>query len=222
MKAVYLALLGLVTVQGVQLKHEYCIKCEAKHNDHKIRDALSPPADDYYNIKDSDIWSENVQLEEKMADPEIATKWDKDHPHPGFLPGHDGFEGSEGLGKYDREVPANFDGPGKGNHEFMYSMISKYATELATDNGVKTGKFVLKKDQAKAAATEVIGTHMGLKGKEADDYLASHFDATWEHFDSKPDGWLDAQRMSTFMRYLCNNQTLDLLLAKKNEFHKTN
>ena len=87
----------------------------------------------------------------------------------------------------------------------MYSMIKKYATELATDSGTPTGKFVLKKPEAMAAAREVIGTHMSLHGKEADDYLAANFDKTWEHFDSKPDGWIDAQRMSPFMRFMCGN-----------------
>ena len=38
----------------------------------------------------------------------VATKWDKDHPHPGFEITHDGFEGVEGLGAYNREAPHNF------------------------------------------------------------------------------------------------------------------
>ena len=73
-----------------------------------------------------------------------------------------------------------------------------------------------------AASKEVIGTHMSLTGKAADDYLSANFEKTWEHFDSKPDGWIDAQRMSPFMRLLCNNNTLDLWIGQKSQFKKTN
>ena len=94
----------------------------------------------------------------------------------------------------------------------MNSMITKYATELSTDSGKPTGQFVLKKKEALEASKEVIGTHMSLTGKAADDYLAANFEKTWNHFDSKPDGWIDAARMSQFMRFLCGNQMLDLTL----------
>ena len=45
-------------------------------------------------------------------------------------------------------------------------MIMKYSLELATPDGVKTGKFVFKKVNAKLAAEEVLETHMGLTGKD--------------------------------------------------------
>ena len=45
----------------------------------------------------------------------IATVWDSGNPHPGFEANHDDFIGNEGLGKYDRKVPDNFDGPGSGD-----------------------------------------------------------------------------------------------------------
>jgi hypothetical protein len=38
----------------------------------------------------------------------VATTWGKDKPHPGYEVYHDDFAGSEGLGKYSREVPENF------------------------------------------------------------------------------------------------------------------
>ena len=61
----------------------------------------------------------------------------------------------------------------------MNSMITKYATELSTDSGKPTGQFVLKKKEALDASREVIGTHMSLTGKAADDYLAANFEKTW-------------------------------------------
>lgn len=191
---------------------------------------MAPAEKDYYDVKDEDIWSENIQLGETSDPPTgIATKWDKEKKHPGYPAWQDEFEGYEGLGNYKRVIPDNFQGPGSGDHQFMYSMIKKYATELATDDGKPTGKFVLKKNEALAAAKEVVGTHMSLHGKEADDYLAANFEKTWEYLDTKPDGWIDAQRMSTFMRTLCGNVTLDLdlqvksdnLIGKKSQFKKT-
>jgi hypothetical protein len=226
MKAILL-LLGLVTleqVQGVQL--EKCTVCNPTHTDNKIRDALAPPEKDYYDIPDSEIWSQDVQL--SAQDPEIATTWDKKNKHPGYPVWMDGFEGYEGLGNYKRVEPPNFQGPGSGDHQFMNSMITKYATELSTNEGKPTGQFVLKKGEAMSAAREVIETHMSLKGKEADDYLATHFDKAWDHFDSKPDGWLDIARGAQFMRFLTGNNMIDLtlqlgtenLMGKKSEFKK--
>ncbi len=36
----------------------------------------------------------------------VHTTWDADNKHPGFEPGHSGFEGLEGLGAYERVAPA--------------------------------------------------------------------------------------------------------------------
>jgi len=94
----------------------------------------------------------------------------------------------------------------------MNSMITKYATELSTNDGKPTGQFVLKKSEALAAAKEVVDTHMSLKGKEAADYLAANFEKSWEHFDSKPDGWIDIARGAQFMRFLTGNNMIDLTL----------
>ena len=38
----------------------------------------------------------------------IHTTWDEDKPHPGYEANHDDFEGLEGLGAYDRQIPDNF------------------------------------------------------------------------------------------------------------------
>ena len=65
----------------------------------------------------------------------IATVWNEDNPHPGFHAGHDDFEGVEGLGTYDRQIPENFGGPDSGDDMFMWSMINNYALELASPEG---------------------------------------------------------------------------------------
>ena len=139
-----------------------------------------------------------------------ATVWNKEKPHPGYSPYQDGFEGIEGLGKYDRVAPDNFQGPGSGDDQFMHSTIMKYSIEEASKDGKPTGKFVLKKSGARELATEVVGTHMGLKGKEAEDYLKTNFDETWNYYDTADHGKIEAERMSPFMRTLCKNKYIDI------------
>ena len=78
----------------------------------------------------------------------VATTWNKDKPHPGYQANHDDFEGTEGFGKYDRAVPDHFSGPGSGDDQFMNSMITKYALEVATPTGTPTGQFVFQKVNA--------------------------------------------------------------------------
>ena len=142
----------------------------------------------------------------------VATTWNKDKPHPGFEANHDDFEGTEGLGKYDRDprIPEHFSGPGSGDDQFMNSMITKYALELATPQGKPTGEFVFKKANAEMAAYEILETHMGLTGKKAQDYMDKYFDKTWKHFDTADDGKIEAARMSGFYRFLCGNMQIDL------------
>merc|ERR1711934_1238553 len=142
----------------------------------------------------------------------VATVWDAKNPHPGYNANHDDFEGLEGLGAYDRDprIPAHFDGPGSGDDQFMNSMITKYALEEATATGEPLGSFVFHKDQAYAAALEVVLTHLGLKGDAANDYLGKYFDKTWDHFDTAGDGRIEAMRMGGFFRFLCANYQIVL------------
>ena len=136
--------------------------------------------------------------------------WNEDNPHPGFQAGHDDFEGLEGLGKYDRQIPENVGGPDSGDDMFMWSMINNYALELATPDGKPTGQFVFKPPQAKMAAYEILDTHLGLKGKDAEDYLDKYFDKSFKHFDTANYGYIEADRMSSFYRYLTGNMQIDL------------
>ena len=71
-----------------------------------------------------------------------------------------------GNGGYNRAVPEHFSDPERGDDNFMNSIMKNYANEEATKDGTPTGKFVFKKSHAKAAAREILETHMGLKGSE--------------------------------------------------------
>merc|ERR1712188_136712 len=72
---------------------------------------------------------------------------------------------------------------------FMRSMIATYAHEEksevvkhddgSTTGGEPTGKFWMNKDDAMAAAKEVLGTHKGLAGPALDQYLATFFAKAW-------------------------------------------
>ena len=83
-------------------------------------------------------------------------------------------------------------------------MIKVFATETADkDTGLPTGKFIIPKAKAKEAAVEVLGTHLGLFGADADAHLARYFDEVWNHFDVLGAGSLEAVEMNRFMRDLC-------------------
>ena len=201
MKSIALiALLGLVSyTDNVQAVQRYYPGVTFVQNSEQSSSSSSS--------SDSDS---DVGLESEINAHPIATKWDKKHPHPGYQANHDDFEGLEGFGKYDRQVPAHFDGPGSGDDQFMNSMITKYAVEEATPEGKPTGSFVFKYANAKQAAYEIVGTHLGLHGKEAEGYLAKYFDKTWKHFDAAGDGRIEAARMSGFYRFLCGNMQITL------------
>lgn len=89
-------------------------------------------------------------------------------------------------------------------------MIRNYALELSTDEGKKTGVFAFKPPQAKMAAYEVLKTHMGLDGKAAEDFLDKNFMPSFEHFDTANYGYIEADRMSSFFRYLTGNMQINL------------
>ena len=150
---------------------------------------------------------------------DVATTWDDCNPHPGYEAGYHNPESDGGpaehIGHYDRNVTAapaleRFGGPESGDDMFMWSMISNYALELAGADGTPTGQFVFKMPQAQMAAYEILDTHMGLKGKDADEYLGKYLGPTFEHFDTANYGYIEADRMSGFFRYLTGNMQIDL------------
>ena len=195
MKFAIIALLGLVTINTEQVN-----ALQIKRNDDVFAGLDESSESDSSSDEELDLGK----------DPGIATKWDKKNPHPGYQANHDDYEGYEGFGNYDRKVPAHFSGPGSGDDQFMNSMITKYAVELATPEGKPTGNFVFQKANAKMAAYEIVDTHLGLKGEAADKYLAQYFDKTWTHFDTAGDGKIEAARMSGFFRFLCGNMQITL------------
>ena len=134
----------------------------------------------------------------------------EDETNVQFLPG------DEGKGGYERKVTDRFSADS--DDIFMRSMITAYATEEETEEdkktgykgGEPTGVFTMTEAQAKAAATEVVGTHKGLTGAAADAYLGTYWAKSWGHFDVNRTGKITVLRTPELMRFLCSDQYMSL------------
>ena len=125
------------------------------------------------------------------------------------------FGPSAGAG-YERVIPARFDQPTETHPSvdiFMRSMLNNYAIEGAKDKedgGGPNGTFFMPKATARAAAVEVLGTHKGLTGANADAYLNTYWDKAWGHFDVNQTGSIAVYSMAELMRFLCSDQYMSL------------
>ena len=140
-----------------------------------------------------------------------------------FVPGDEGIAcpGPKCAEKgYERVVPDRFSADS--DDLFMRSMISKYATEEETEEdkktgykgGEPTGVFTMTEAQAKAAATEVIGTHKGLTGAAAAAYLDTYWAKAWGHFDVNRTGYIEVIKMPQFIRFIASDQYFQFIQPK--------
>ena len=93
---------------------------------------------------------------------------------------------------------------------FMNSMIGTYAKEGMNTDGQPNGKFFLDRDSGYRASEEVVATHLKKTGQELKDYLAHNFDEAWDYYDVNKENLIEADRMSTFFRYLCHDANLNI------------
>ena len=119
-----------------------------------------------------------------------------------FVPGDEGVKG------YSRKIPDRFSADS--DDLFMRSMLSTYATEEETKDGEPSGTFTMTEAQAKAAATEVLGTHKGLAGAAGEAYLGTYWAKAWGHFDVNRTGKISVYRTPELMRFLCSDQYMSL------------
>jgi hypothetical protein len=110
--------------------------------------------------------------------------------------------------KYERVVPSHF--AEASDDLFMRSMIKTYALEGKNKDGSPNGQFFMDEATTRAAASEVLETHKGLKGGAKNDYLKTYFPRTWAHFDVNKTGKVGVEVMPQFMRFLASDQTLSL------------
>jgi len=85
-----------------------------------------------------------------------------------------------------------------------------YAQEHKNVDGTPNGVFGMTEAATKAASSEVLGSHKGLKSKELSEYLGTYFKRTWDHYDVTKAGELGVENMPAFMRFLSSDQTLNL------------
>merc|ERR1719327_1745619 len=201
---VYAALLGLISAKDTT--GVWQLKSVLSHRDEQVlqnyfgdvstaRANARPPMRSHIEL-DSDSGSSDDESEEET--------------NVQFLPG------DEGKGGYERKIPDRFSADS--DDLFMRSMITTYATEEETEEdkktgykgGEPTGVFNLTEAQAKAAATEVIGTHKGLTGAAATAYLDTYWAKAWGHFDVNRTGKISVARSPELMRFLCSDQYMSL------------
>jgi len=92
----------------------------------------------------------------------------------------------------------------------MRSMITKYAAEEKDDDGVPNGNFFMNEASARAAATEVVGTHNGLSGGALKAYVKEYFPRTWAHFDVNAAGMIGVEVMPQLVRMFASDQYMML------------
>merc|ERR1711907_902423 len=118
-------------------------------------------------------------------------------------------KGMLGGAAYERVIPAHFGGDG--DDLFMRSVLKNYALEGKDEDTEKpTGKFTLDETQAKALATEVLGTHKGLTGANLKNYMDTYWAKAWGHFDVNRSGSIEAIRAPQLMRFLASDQYFQL------------
>jgi hypothetical protein len=130
-----------------------------------------------------------------------------DHSGEWFEAGQSGHGGLEGN-TYERVIPARF--TSGGDDIFMKSMIENYAQEGKNENGTPNANFQMTEATTRAAASEVLETHKGLKGAEKDAYLKTYFPRTWAHFDVNKEGRVEVGSMPAFMRFIASDQQMSL------------
>ena len=93
---------------------------------------------------------------------------------------------------------------------FMRSMLKTYSIEVTDKEGLPTGVFIMDKAAARAAATEILGTHKGMDANAISAYLNTYYDKAWGHFDVNQTGSIAVYRSAELMRFLCSDQYMSL------------
>jgi hypothetical protein len=153
-----------------------------------------------------------VQLEEGKILETTLPGWN------GWHPSHDGFPGTVNefgnyMDPYTRVVPERFVGDAAQEgippvDKFTQNLITNYATEGHDDkkHPKPNGKFYINRENALKVAKEVICTHFKKCGADADAWLSSpdndSFNRAFDYFDVNKENRLDVVGVSTFFRYM--------------------
>ena len=107
-----------------------------------------------------------------------------------------------------QDAPARFSADS--DDLFMRSVVNNYSSEGKNDDGSGNGVFTQSEGQAKALATEVLGTHKGLKGDALTAYLGNYWAKAWGHFDVNRTGSIPILYAPQLMRFLMSDQYVQL------------
>ena len=127
-------------------------------------------------------------------DVQVGDKDDTSYPH--------WMDGFGGYHTYVRDVPDRFET--ESDDKLMESMYKNYAHEGMT-NHLPNGHFWVDRENARRAATEVVGTHLNLVGAAAKSYLDENFPAIWARFDVNEENKVEIDRMPQLLRMVCGN-----------------
>ena len=201
-----LALLGLITFD--QAKAAHFEVTDSLSSQEKLYMAMNEESDSDDSDPDDDS---DIQVGKVIEDSDSFNGW---HAHMEEFPGTVNEYGSW-IEPYKREVPERFAQDAAENDyypvdKFTQNMIKNHAIEgvkkdknkLNHQDPERTHRFYLTKDAARRTAVEILGTHFGMQGAEANDYLASHFEDAWNYYDVNSEGRLDAVGSSSFFRFL--------------------
>ena len=102
-----------------------------------------------------------------------------------------------------------------GGENYTFYQITRadaiaFALGLATPgdsyvNQRANGHFWVDRENARRAATEVVGTHLNLVGAAAKSYLDENFPAIWARFDVNEENKVEIDRMPQLLRMVCGN-----------------
>ena len=179
-------------------------------NDHRTDSQIQKAYGDHSTNKanarppyQSTVGIEESESEDSSSDLQLNDESD----HSGeFYPV--GQHGQEGAGAYDRKTPARF--AADSDDIFMRSMIEQYALEGKNKDGSPNGQFWLDEAGARAAASEVLGTHKGMKGAALASYLKTYWKKAWNHFDVNLVGKIEVIKAPQLMRFLASDQYMAL------------
>jgi flagellar motor protein MotB len=165
--------------------------------------------------EDEDDEDEDEESEDDEAEPEAPAKakgslvqiGDDEVDHSGEI-FKSGQSDMLGDGGYKRVTTPRF--ASDSDDIFMRSMIENYANEGKNKDGSPNGQFWMSEALTRSAATEVLGTHRGLKGAELTSYLTTYFPRSWAHFDVNRTGQVEVSKMPQFMRFIASDQQMYL------------
>lgn len=160
------------------------------------------------NLEESSL----VQLEEAKVLETTLPNWNGWHPNMDKFPGTVNEFGNY-MDPYTRVTPERFVGDAAQEgippvDKFTQNLITNYATEGHDDkkHPKPNGKFYINRENSLKVAKEVICTHFKKCGAEADSWLSSAdndtFNRAFDYFDVNKEGRLDVVGVATFFRYL--------------------